>query len=1421
MKKILLFLFALIFFLVPPALAVDTKVIDETGIAAVAGEDVFYCVDDPGGTPLDRKCTFDQTKTFINDGMVAGPASATDDGVARFDGTTGKLVQDSGTTLSDTGELITDGPVGVGDPGTEDSGVPVNGGTYDSALKVNDLGGTEPAQAVIHRHSTTLQAVLMGTRSKSNDDTHSPLTNSDTAFSIFGGYWTGTHYDLLGSIDFQVPASGTVSSTSSPGDIVFKTSPDGTDTPAEAFRIGSEGVVTLNDFEFATENSAGKFTFIGESSTDPTVPAANNGILYTKDDGAETKLYFRSTTGITDLLAGGGGSSLPVADTTSIAEGSADATKEIRFELDGNTTGTTRVLTAPDFDLDLGSVMAGVINVKNFGATGDGVTDDTAAIQAAIDFAEAQADKDRQPVLFPAGNYLITTTSLVILERGMRLIGLGGITSREGPPFTGATLISPDTGGFTILDITPADISLIHEGVQIENLNFVSTAVDNSGFGIDFQNMNRGYVRDGGFRGFNKAINIPAADDDFAWYHLENNMFDDNTVGIFIAADTSGGHGAIEISGGDFSVDVGQTGIELQNGVGQVRIHAVEMNGQGIGIKNSGGHNIISNSNFEDMSPSIQITGDATQSHGDFNVISNNAFVGDGAGTGITVGADCVNNVLMGNTFSNLSTSVSDSGASNVRVDSEGMDYSAFGYEFKMNNPIFSANRVAISNTAPALDLDDTDGTYFRLRSQGDLFAIRDEDNVRTLNIDTTNITNSTTVSVTAPDFDVDLGGIPTGYINVMNHGATGDGTTDDTAAIQAAIDALPTNGGVVFFPHGTYLITSAITTTQAGLVLQGAGAKRFNESATGGRYIGSTLLMQGATRDITYLDISSSGGVEHSGPKIRDLNFMTGSGSGHTGFPRIVGSSDLDFNDNGGSDDTIVAGSSWTDKWFTSGEDIEVFGTTANDGVYTITSISTTTVTNDTLHLATGSLAGSQANTSASVNVADIALRINSMNHWEISNSSFIGFRIGVWASETSGDDNAWSWMPGNLFNNNMIGLRGANNGTGNGAATHIDAGTILVPDNGLGIWVPNNSPFYKITNQKGDGGANSTGILIDGYATVVDNVAFEDVTFGVIINAPGPHASSGKYNHIIGCHFANGTTAITLGTGTTDNQLIGNTYQAITNYISDSGTNNTVLDMRHKALGGHAEEHTFATSAAIPLDLGQVELRHGTDGDAFTLADGFDGQTVELIFSRDNTTGWVKVTPANPDGFTHIEFTDQGQKAVLEFNKTTFDTSGSWHIVSNTGRTIGNDKGLLDSSTTGSGTTAVTTEETLATFSLPANSVYTAGMGVRVVAWGTTGANGNDKQVKIKFAGDTVADTGVVAANGIPWRVTTEIMYAGSSANEASSFSLFNDSASSWFYTRSNSWGNAVSITITGQNGTASANDIVLEGYRIEMIE
>jgi len=61
------------------------------------------------------------------------------------------------------------------------------------------------------------------------------------------------------------------------------------------------------------------------------------------------------------------------------------------------------------------------------------------------------------------------------------------------------------------------------------------------------------------------------------------------------------------------------------------------------------------------------------------------------------------------------------------------------------------------------------------------------------------------------------------GYTSVKDCGAKGDGTTDDTAAIQSAYE----KKGGIYFPPGTYLVSDTLSATPKRYFIQGAGPAR------------------------------------------------------------------------------------------------------------------------------------------------------------------------------------------------------------------------------------------------------------------------------------------------------------------------------------------------------------------------------------------------------------------------------------------------------------------------------------------------------------------------------------------------------------------------------------------------------------------
>lgn len=157
---------------------------------------------------------------------------------------------------------------------------------------------------------------------------------------------------------------------------------------------------------------------------------------------------------------------------------------------------------------------------------------------------------------------------------------------------------------------------------------------------------------------------------------------------------------------------------------------------------------------------------------------------------------------------------------------------------------------------------------------------------------------------------------------DVKAYGAKGDGTTDDTSAIQSAIDAAHTaGGGTVWFPAATYKITAALKlfsgttptiTAYSNITLRGAGSlnpggsiisqfttgldviKGLNDAANGAQsqsIVVQDLCLNWGTATLTnsgnglYLAQQSVGGPAFSQITVRNVTAVTMQGSGKYGF--------------------------------------------------------------------------------------------------------------------------------------------------------------------------------------------------------------------------------------------------------------------------------------------------------------------------------------------------------------------------------------------------------------------------------------------------------------------------------------------------------------------------------------------------------
>ena len=145
----------------------------------------------------------------------------------------------------------------------------------------------------------------------------------------------------------------------------------------------------------------------------------------------------------------------------------------------------------------------------------------------------------------------------------------------------------------------------------------------------------------------------------------------------------------------------------------------------------------------------------------------------------------------------------------------------------------------------------------------------------------------------------------------------------------------------------------------------------------------------------------------------------------------------------------------------------------------------------------------------------------------------------------------------------------------------------------------------------------------------------------------------------------------------------------------------------------------------------------------------------------------------------------------------------------------------GLINAQTAAVSTGATTAETTLQTYTLPGGTLSTAGQSVRVTCWGGTGANANNKTMKLYF-GASVVTTPTAGTNNKGWTLDYVAMRRTATTQGFDGNGLVDTTAvTPNTADGSETLASNIVIKCTGTNGSASASDITAQGMIVELIK
>ena len=334
-----------------------------------------------------------------------------------------------------------------------------------------------------------------------------------------------------------------------------------------------------------------------------------------------------------------------------------------------------------------------------FGAKGDGVADDTNAIQKTVSWFPV--------IYFRPVKYRITKTI-----SADRIHLYGNMSSYHGDLYT--TFVFDGSNGPALF--IGSDESLLHEPSLLSSIAFTSTNRVDVLVKIKYEN--RCTVSRCLFRYAGVGLYIDGDGADASWFYVEQCIFRNLDIGIEAHA------GGVVIAGEFTSCG---KGVYVSKGLGQMRVMGVKFDVCDIGIHCYGYLGVYVANCFERCLVAYKIDhDDIVDFSGRRNIILGGYAIGSGSGeVGIEIASGCKWNNVIGFSTGNLGSSGSDiidNGDSNIVIVNDRFITGRYNYVIDR----FFTKKITIENVDlyPFIDFKLSDSYNWRLRSLSNYFQI-------------------------------------------------------------------------------------------------------------------------------------------------------------------------------------------------------------------------------------------------------------------------------------------------------------------------------------------------------------------------------------------------------------------------------------------------------------------------------------------------------------------------------------------------------------------------------------------------------------------------------------------------------------------------------------------------------------------------